>query len=253
MSLDSKVALVTGGGRGIGRSIAHELATLGAKVVVTGRSTSDLEEVAEQIGGVAISMDLNDRAQSDQALAQLQVQVGGVDILVNNAGIADAAPIKRTSLDTWDRIFEVNVTAVFRLCKALLPHMTEQGWGRIITIASNAGLTGYGYSAPYCASKHAVIGFTRAMAVDLGTTGVTINAVCPGWVETDMALAAVERISQSTGRSTEKARATLENMSPQRRMISPEEVASMTAMLCGDGARGINGQSLVIDGGQVLK
>ena len=253
MSLNSKVALVTGGGRGIGRSIALELAARGAKVVVTGRSTSDLEEVAEQIGGVAIAMDLNDRAQSDQALTQLQEQVGGVDILVNNAGIADAAPIKRTSLETWDRIFEVNVTAVFRLCKSLLPHMTEQGWGRIITIASNAGLTGYGYSAPYCASKHAVIGFTRAMAVDLGTTGVTINAVCPGWVETDMALAAVERISQSTGRSAEKARAALENMSPQRRMISPEEVASMTAMLCGDGARGINGQSLVIDGGQVLK
>jgi NAD(P)-dependent dehydrogenase (short-subunit alcohol dehydrogenase family) len=253
MALEARVALVTGGGRGIGRAIAKKLAELNVKVVVSGRSMDDLEATAQEIGGVAVRMDLSDRAQSDHALAQIQETVGGVDILVNNAGIADAAPIKGVSLESWDRVLEVNVTAVFRLSKALLPHMRDQGWGRIITVASNAGLTGYAYSASYCASKHAVIGFTRAMAVDLGATGITINAVCPGWVETDMALAAIERISRTTGRSPEKARAALENMSPQKRMITTEEVAAMTAMLCSDDARGINGQSLVIDGGQLLK
>jgi NAD(P)-dependent dehydrogenase (short-subunit alcohol dehydrogenase family) len=153
----------------------------------------------------------------------------------------------------WDRIVETNATAPFRLTRAFVPAMVAAGWGRVITIASNAGLTGYGYTAAYCAAKHAAVGMTRALAIDLGRSGVTVNAVCPGWVATAMAQAAVTRIAARTGRDETSARAALENMSPQRRLIEPDEVAELVAMLCGHGARGIHGQTLVVDGGQVMK
>jgi NAD(P)-dependent dehydrogenase (short-subunit alcohol dehydrogenase family) len=253
MSLQSKVALITGGSRGIGRAIAEKLHQLGATVIVTGRSLDTLNALAETLNGTAVEMDLSSRPQSQEAIEAIQQKFGAIDILVNNAGIADAAPIKRVSLQSWDNVFEVNVTAVFRLCKAFLPGMEEKGWGRVINIASNAGLTGYGYSAPYCASKHAVVGFTRAMAIDLGDSGVTINAVCPGWVDTDMARDAIQRIADTTGRTPEKAREVLERMSPQKRMVAPEEVAAIVAMLCSDDAKSIHGQAIVVDGGQVLK
>jgi NAD(P)-dependent dehydrogenase (short-subunit alcohol dehydrogenase family) len=180
-------------------------------------------------------------------------EVGRVDILVNNAGIAESAPIAKTDDATWDRIMEINATAPYRLIRALVPAMVAAGEGRIVNLASNAGVSGYGYTSAYCASKHAVVGFTRGLAVDLARTGVTINAVCPGWVETDMARAAVARIVAKTGRSEAEARGTLEAMSPQRRMIQPEEVAHVVAMLCAPEARGIHGQAIVVDGGQVLK
>jgi NAD(P)-dependent dehydrogenase (short-subunit alcohol dehydrogenase family) len=176
-----------------------------------------------------------------------------LDILVNNAGIAESALLADVDDAMWDRIMELDATAPFRLTRALVPAMVKAGWGRVITIASNAGLTGYGYSAAYCAAKHAVVGMTRALAVDLGRTGVTINAVCPGWVDTDMAAEAVARISGKTGRDEAAARAALTSMTPQRRLIEPAEVAHAVTMLCSDDARGIHGQTIVIDGGQVLK
>ncbi|MBK9031838.1 MAG: SDR family oxidoreductase [Myxococcales bacterium] len=250
--LRGRLALVTGGGRGIGAAIALRLAAAGARVVVTGRGRAELDEVAARVGGVAITGDLGDRASADRMIDAVRA-VGRVDVLVNNAGIAESAPLADTDDAMWDRIIELNATAPFRLARALVPAMVAAGWGRVITIASNAGLTGYGYTAAYCAAKHAVVGMTRALAIDLGRTGVTINAVCPGWVATRMADEAVARIAAKTGRDVTAATAALTSMSPQRRLIEPEEVAHAVAMLCPDAARGIHGQTIVLDGGQVLK
>ena len=221
-------------------------------MIVTGRSRPHLDEIADEIGGMALVCDLGDRAATDALVAELAA-IGRVDVLVNNAGVAESASLADTSDAMWDRIMELDATAPFRLTRALAPAMIEAGWGRIVTIASNAGLTGYGYTAAYCAAKHAVVGMTRALAIDLGRTGVTINAVCPGWVDTDMAAEAIARIAGKTGRDADASRAALTGMSPQKRLIAPAEVAHAVVMLCAEDARGIHGQTIVIDGGQVLK
>jgi 3-hydroxybutyrate dehydrogenase len=249
VQLNGKHALVTGGGRGIGQACALALAQAGASVTVVGRNRLNIEAVAAQVEGRALVADLADRADTDRMLAQ----AGHVDILVNNAGIAESAPLDKTTDELWERVIELDATSPFRVIRGLAPAMVAAKWGRIINIASNAGVSGYGYTAAYCAAKHAMVGFTRALAIDLARTGVTINALCPGWVATDMAAEAVARIVAKTGRSDTEARATLENMSPQRRMIQPEEVAHTAVMLCADEARGIHGQTIVIDGGAILK
>ncbi len=218
-------------------------------MTVCGRTRADLDAVAAEIGGAAIRADLADRVDTDAMLGA----VGPVDVLVNNAGIAESAPLERTDDAMWDRILELDVTSAFRVTRALAPPMVKAGFGRIINVASNAGLSGYGYSAAYCAAKHAMVGMTRALAIDLARTGVTINALCPGWVETQLADEAVARIAAKTGRSADEARAQLAQMSPQRRMITPDEVAHAALMLCEHGARGIHGQTIVIDGGAVMK
>ncbi|MGE0550972.1 MAG: SDR family NAD(P)-dependent oxidoreductase [Kofleriaceae bacterium] len=247
--LAGKRALVTGGGRGIGAAIARRLAQAGAHVTVWGRTRGDLDVIAGELGGVAATVDLLDRANTDRALAD----VGQIDILVNNAGAAESASLDKTTDAIWDRIMELDATAPFRITRALVPGMVKAGWGRVVNIASNAGVSGYGYTSAYCAAKHAMVGMTRALAVDIARTGVTINALCPGWVETQMVEQAIARIAQKTGRSEDEARASLAAMSPQRRMIEPDEVAHAALMLCGNAARGIHGQTIVIDGGAVLK
>jgi 3-hydroxybutyrate dehydrogenase len=247
--LAGKLALVTGGGRGIGAAIARKLAGAGARVMVCGRTWPALDALATEIGGVAIHCDLSDRTATDAMLAA----IGHVDVLVNNAGAAESAPFERTTDQLWDRILELDVTSPFRVTRALVPAMVKAGFGRIINIASNAGVSGYGYSSAYCSAKHAMVGMTRALAIDLARTGVTINALCPGWVDTQLADEAVNRIAAKTGRSVEEARGSLEAMSPQRRMITPEEVAHAALMLCAHDARGIHGQTIMIDGGAVMK
>jgi NAD(P)-dependent dehydrogenase (short-subunit alcohol dehydrogenase family) len=253
MWLDGRTALVTGGGRGIGAAIARRLAGAGARLVVWGRTAAEVDGVAAEVGGRAMTCDLADRAATDAALARLDEEVGAVDILVNNAGIALSSPLGRTADADWDRVLEVNVTSAFRLCRALVPGMVERGWGRVVNMASNAGVSGYRYTAAYCASKHAMVGMTRALAIDLARTGVTINAVCPGWVETRMVEEAVARIAGATGRSEVDARAALADMSPQRRMLTADEVAAMVEYLCRDEAQAVHGQAMLIDGGQVLR
>ncbi len=250
--LRGRLALVTGGGRGIGAAVATRLAAVGARVVVCGRTRADLDALAASIDGVAITCDLADRADTDRMLAEVAA-LGRVDVLVNNAGAAESAPLAGTDDAMWDRLLELNATAPFRVTRSLVPAMVAAGWGRVVTIASNAGLTGYGYTAAYCAAKHAVVGMTRALAVDLGRTGVTINAVCPGWVATQMADQAIARIADKTGRGADAARDALTSMSPQRRLIEPAEVAHAVLTLCHVDARGIHGQTVVLDGGQVMK
>lgn len=253
MLLAGKTALITGGGRGIGRAIAERLATEGARVIVTGRTQSEIDDTAQALGGVAIRMDAADRASVRAALDALKMRSEDVDVLVNNAGFAESVPYERTDDDLWDRLMEVNVTSAFALCRALVPGMIERGFGRVVNIASNAGLTGYGYSVAYCASKHAMVGMTRALAVEIAKTPVTINAVCPGWTRTRMGDEAIERIAKKTGRSLEASRKALENMSPQQRFTEPEEIAHVVAMLCAPGGRSIHGQTIAVDGGQVMK
>lgn len=254
MSLQGRTALVTGGGRGIGRAVAERLAREGARVVVAGRTEAELEEVAGSLqgGGVALRLDVGDRADVARALPLLREKVGHVDILVNNAGVAESAAYHATPDEMWDRMLAVNVTGAFALCRALIPPMVERGYGRVVNVASNAGLTGYAYSTAYCASKHAMVGMTRAIALEIARSEVTINCVCPGWVETRMTEETLARIEAKTGRPRAEAKRTLEAMSPQRRLVQPEEVAAVVAMLVSPEARSVHGQAIPIDGGQVM-
>jgi NAD(P)-dependent dehydrogenase (short-subunit alcohol dehydrogenase family) len=252
MSLAGKTALITGGGRGIGRAIAERLAALGARVAVTGRTEAEIDAVAAALGGLAVRMDMENRASIEAGIVALRERLGHIDVLVNNAGVAGSAPIERTSDELWDRMLAVNVTSAFILCRALISPMIQAGFGRVINIASTAGLTGCAYTTAYCASKHAMIGMTRAIALEIARSNVTINAVCPGWVETKMVEEAIDRITAKTGRGADEARRSLEGMSPQRRMVTTAEVAHVVAMLCADEARSIHGQAIPIDGGQVM-
>ncbi|CAN92160.1 MULTISPECIES: SDR family NAD(P)-dependent oxidoreductase [Sorangium] len=253
MSLEGRIALVTGGGRGIGRAIAERLAQAGARVAVAGRTQAEIEETAAAVGGVAVRLDVGDREGAPPAIAALEAQLGRIDVLVNNAGVAESAPFDRTSDALWDRMLAVNVTGAFALCRALIPKMIARGFGRVVNVASTAGLVGCAYSTAYCASKHAMVGMTRAIALEIARTPVTINCVCPGWVNTRMADEAISRIAEKTGRGEDAARRSLESMSPQGRMVEPAEVALVVAMLCSDEARSIHGQAIPVDGGQVMR
>ena len=252
--LSSRVAVVTGGGRGIGRAAALRLAREGAAVAVWGRSLEPLEAVATEIrknGGKAAALrcDVADPGQVGMAAEGTRRALGPVDVLVNNAGIAPSAPIQKTSLQAFRQVLDVNLTGAFLCLQAVLPEMIERRWGRVVNVASTAAKIGVRYTAAYCASKHGLLGLTRAAALDVAGTGVTINAVCPSWVETDMVGRAVDRIVETTGRAAEQAREALRRMNPQGRFLTPEEVAEVIACLCGAG--GVSGQSWSVDGGEV--
>ncbi len=244
VSLSGKVALVTGGGRGIGAAIVRRLVESGVRAIVLDRQRTPF--IAE-IGAQLIECDLTDQASLDRALAEAK----DVSILVQSAGIGESASFARTTDEIWDRAMALNVTAAFRVARALVPQMVAGGWGRVVHLASIAGLVGQPYVSAYCASKHALVGLTRAMAAELAATGVTVNAVCPGFVDTEMTAQTIANIVAKTKRSPEEARQSLEDMNPQRRLVRPEEVADVVAMLCGEGARSINGQAISVDGGQV--
>ncbi len=239
-----RTALVTGASRGIGLAVAKGLAADGHRVVFAARNIESLTDCE----GIAVRLDVTDQASVDAALAQ----VGPVDILVNNAGVSDSAPFTKTTDEMWDRIIDVNLTGCFRVARACVGPMVERGWGRVVFIASNAGLTGYRYTAAYCASKHGVVGLARAMASELARTGVTVNSVCPGFVETDMARDAIDRIESTSRLDADGARRALEKLSPQNRLMQVSEVLHLVRSLVAEEARGVNGQAIVLDGGQVL-
>jgi 3-hydroxybutyrate dehydrogenase len=249
----SRVALVTGGGKGIGAVVARRLAQGGARVAVLGRDPGPLAEVAREIGGLAVEADVTDGAALLGALARVEAELGPIAIAVANAGISASAPLASTDDATWDRVLGLNATAPFRLARAVVPKMVAAGWGRMVFVASNAGLTGYAYTSAYCASKHAVVGFMRALAVEIARTGVTANAVCPGFVDTDMAARAATAIAAKTRRTLDEARRALEDLSPQRRLMTSAEVAHVVAMLVADDAAGVHGQAIAIDGAQTMR
>jgi 3-hydroxybutyrate dehydrogenase len=241
MGLSGKVALVTGGARGIGAAIVRRLASDGARIIVLDRQRTAL---LDEVGATFLECDLTDAGALDQALASAR----DVSILVQNAGIGESSPLGKTSDEMWNRAMALNVTAAFRVARALVPPMVAARWGRVVHVASIAGLLGQPYVAAYCASKHALVGLTRAIASEVAGSGVTVNAVCPGFVDTEMTSKTIDNIVSKTGRTPEDARRSLEDMNPQRRLVSPEEIADVVAMLCSEQARGIHGQAIAIDG-----
>ena len=246
--LQGRHALVTGAGRGIGAAIARRLAGEGARLTLLGRSREPLDRLAEELGAAVLQADVTD----DESLARAFAAAGPLDILVNNAGTAVTAPLGKTDRALWDTMLAVNLTAVFTGCKLALPGMTERGWGRIVTVASTAGLRGYAYCAAYAAAKHGVIGLTRTLALETARQGVTVNAVCPGFADTDMTAVSLDRIQAKTGRSREEALAELTRTNPQGRLVRPEEVADAVAWLCRPAAASITGQAIAVAGGEVM-
>ena len=251
MTLSGRHMVISGGGSGVGADIARQAAAAGAKVTVLGRRAGPIEEIAQEIGGHAVSCDVTDAGAVRDALADATEAQGPIFIAVANAGAAPSAPFHKLSSDDFDASLAVNLKGVFHLWQAALPEMRNAGWGRLIAIASSAGLKGYPYVTHYCAAKHGVVGLTRALAHELGTTGVTVNAICPSFIETPLLDRSIEAISAKTGMSTEKAAQSLMAGNPQKRFVQTDEVASAVLWLCSDGAKSVNGHSLALTGGEV--
>jgi NAD(P)-dependent dehydrogenase (short-subunit alcohol dehydrogenase family) len=260
LRLKERIALITGGGRGIGRAVAFAFAREGASgVALLARTETEVARVAAEIKeecrvkAISFACDVSDRESVEQAFALVVESFGrGVDVLVNNAGIAESAPLVKTDDEMWQRHIAINLSGTFYCTRAALPAMLTRGWGRIINVASIAGKTGAPYVSAYAASKHGVLGLTRSLALEVATKGITVNAICPGYVETDMTRHAVENITAKTGKTQEQARAMIEGMSPQNRMVTSEEVAALALLLASEDGRGINGQAINVDGGTVL-
>lgn len=242
--LEGRAALVTGGAKGIGLAVAQTLSAHGARVSIVGRDVAAMEAT----GFAYLAVDITDAPAFESAIARL----GPFEILVNNAGAAFSASFARHGRMEWDAMLNLNLTACFTACHAVLPGMIARGHGRIVSIASTAGLKGYAYTAAYCAAKHGLIGLTRALAIETARTGVTVNAVCPGFTDTGLVDRAVARIADKTGQSEADARAALARANPQNRLTSPEEVAEAVLFLCRDTAAGFTGQALVVAGGEIM-
>jgi 3-hydroxybutyrate dehydrogenase len=259
MKLENRFVLITGGGRGIGRAIAIAFAREGAQVAVAARTLAQVEEVARELteqfsrNALPVVCDVSDVSSVEKLFERVREKFGrGPDVMVNNAGIAESAPLTKTDDELWQRILAINLSGTFYCTRAALPQMIARGWGRIINIASIAGKTGAPYIAAYSASKHGVLGLTRSAAMEVATKGITVNAICPGYVDTDMTRRGIENIAKKTRLSADEAMESIKKMSPQNRIVEPEEVAALALLLASEEGRGINGQAINIDGGSVL-
>ncbi len=259
MKLSSRITLITGGGRGIGRAIALAFAREGSQLVLAARTATQVEDAVREIGketgvqAIATVCDVSDVESVKAMFDSAQKTFGrGPDILVNNAGIAESAPLLKTDDELWRRHLAINLSGTFYCTRAALWSMLEQGWGRVINIASIAGKTGAPYIAAYSASKHGVLGLTRSVALEVAARGITVNAICPGYVDTDMTSRGIENITAKTGQTADAALEAIKRMSPQNRLVTSEEVAALALLLASDEGRGINGQAINVDGGTVL-
>ena len=250
-------AVVTGGGRGIGAAIADELGRLGAALSLIGRTPETLQAQGDRLRAaygrpaVAIAADVRRDEDVDRAFAAAADALGPPSILVNNAGGARSAPFSRTGPELWQEMLDLNLTSAYRCIRWVLPELLTAGSGRIVNVASTAGLIGYGYVSAYCAAKHGLIGLTRALALETARAGVTVNAVCPGFADTELTAASVANIVARTRRSPEQARADLASRNPQGRLVRPEEVAQAVGWLCLPTSGAITGQAIVVAGGEV--
>lgn len=244
--LAGKRVLVTGGGSGAGENLAQGFAAAGAEVVITGRRQEPLDRVAAKAPGIrAVAGDVTDEAQ----VAAMFAAAGPVDIVIANAGAAESAPFGKTTLDQWNAMLAVNLTGVFLTFREGLRQMPD--WGRLIAVASTAGLKGYAYVAPYAAAKHGTVGLVRSIAQEVAKRPVTVNALCPGFLDTEMTDRSVATITAKTGMTEADARATLAATNPQKRLIQPGEVTAAALWLCAPGSEGINGQAIAIAGGEL--
>ncbi|MDM7955701.1 SDR family NAD(P)-dependent oxidoreductase [Blastomonas sp.] len=253
MRLQGLHAVVTGGGSGIGAAIARALAAEGAALTLVGRRREPLEAIAASLPGACVAQaDVTDRSAVDAAFAAARAAHGPIGILVNNAGIAPSAPFAKVTAEAWHETMAVNLDSLFHCCQAALPDLLAAPAGRIVTVASTAGVKGYGYTAPYVASKHGAIGVMRALATEFAATSLTANAVCPGFTDTDIVGDAVANIQAKTGRSADEARAQLTRFNPQGRLIDPAEVADAVVWLCLPASRSVTGQAIMVAGGEVM-
>lgn len=252
MRLAGQHALITGGGTGIGAAIARALGAEGAKLTLVGRRRDKLEEVASgPYDALVAPCDVTNREAIEDCFALAREAQGSITILVNNAGAAESAQFAKTSDEAWRAALAVNLDAVFHCCQAALPDLLAAESGRIVTVASTAGLKGYAYTAAYAAAKHGAVGLTRVLAAEFARTNLTVNAVCPGFTDTDLVQDAIARIRDKTGRSEAEARAELARFNPQGRLVTPQEVANAVLWLCLPDSRSVTGQALVVAGGEV--